>query len=169
MSTVITSENREWHRMIIMDIGRLLELKFKDFKRAYLLQNPNEHTSITLSKRDDAFDSFFVRIAEQIFELGLDEPNSILGSRLQLKLQLQNGKCYECTDLFAYDSSTMTTNDISVTIYESQLSKNGTASSSSSMRKLIQKLKIFNMEHSSNKRSLVIDSVDYNVVKNRLY
>jgi hypothetical protein len=159
VSTIISCDDKDMHRMLIQDIARTLELKFKEFKSAAALSASHNkpakpHTGFYLNSDAD----MFTKIAERVFELGSEEPNGILGARLQLKLRLGDGQVCDCSELFEYDASTMSTSDIIVVINEDV---------SSCGRKLVSKFKMF----SSFEKYLAIqiDPVAFTVAKNRLY
>ena len=103
VSSIVNSEET----IIIQDIARLLELKFRDFKK---------RTQINVYL--DANAELFYKIGEQIFTLACQEPNGILGTRINLNLMLNNGKMQDICHFFSYDSKTFETSEITVTLVE---------------------------------------------------
>ncbi len=146
--------------MLIHDIARVIELKFKDFKSSFTSSSGSAstlnraHTGFYLNSDMD----LFTKIAERIFELGSEEPNGILGARIQLKLRLSNGKVHDCSELFAYDSSTMATSEIIVTLNEDVTRP---------ARRFVNKFKI--LASLEKYLAIQIDPVAFAVTKNRLY
>ena len=141
------------HKMIILDIARLLELRFKQFKKAFSVSTASASSSLFLNGDLD----LFTRMAERIFELALDEPNGILGARMQLKLELANDKVYECSEMFPYDPSTMATSEIQVTMCEDV----------SHTRKFLSKFKM--LSRLDKYLACQVDPVNFSIAKSRLY
>jgi hypothetical protein len=166
ISSIINCNDKEWHKLIIQDLSRLLELKFRDFKKqlanAVKAENANGSPknssnmvgpSIYLNSESD----LFTKIAEKIFELASDEPNGILGARIKLKLMCDGGKNYDICQSFPYDSSTMSTSEIVITIKEDI----------TSFKKLLMAFKLYS--NIGKYFSLHIDSNNFDIVKFRLY
>ena len=59
----------------------------------------------------------FSKISKEIFKSSLDEPNGILGARLNIRLQLDGGKIVDVCR-FAYDPTTFTTFEIFIILKE---------------------------------------------------
>lgn len=170
ISSIINCNDKEWHKLIIQDLSRLLELKFRDFKKQLATANHTvklENTLTTNLKNSSAALSssiylntesdLFTKIAEKIFELASEEPNGILGARIKLKLMCDGGKVYEICPSFPYDSSTMATSEIVITIKEDI----------TSFKKLLQAFKLYS--NIGKYFSLHIDSNNFDIVKFRLY
>jgi hypothetical protein len=155
VSTMITSENKEMHKLIIHDISRLLELKFRDFKR--LNQQKIYLTTLKNGKGDDD-DELFTQIAEKVFQMAIEEPNGILGARLQLRLELISGKSFDISDLFAYDASTMATSELYITLKEQEHSKT---------KRFVNKFRV--LSSLDKYFAMQIDSENFNITKKRMY
>lgn len=150
-------------------MSRLLELKFRDFKKQLASANNNqtkvENSTNALKNNSVALNSLylntesdlFTKIAEKVFELASDEPNGILGARIKLKLMCDGGKVYDMCQTFPYDSSTMATSEIVITIKEDI----------TSFKKLLQAFKLYS--NIGKYFSLHIDSNNFDIVKFRLY
>jgi hypothetical protein len=164
VSSVINNANEDLHVLIVEDIGRLLELKFRDFKKYALkcnlfAQQPGEtvkaaENSAIFLKSDC---SLFTQIGAQIFKLALEEPNGILGARLRLRFQLLDGRVYDCCDSFAYDATTMPTSELVVTLREQ----------CTETRKLLGRFRILSALEKYLWRH--VDPSNYEIIKNRLY
>jgi len=147
------------HQMLVQDIARLLELKFRDFGRAFAAQAASHglvQTGVRL--RSGGEPDLFTRVAERVLALGLEEPNGILGARLKLQLRLASGRILDCSDLFAYDASTMSTSEILVTICEQKESR---------ARKLVHRFSL--LARLDKYLPIQLDAVNFSIVKNSLY
>lgn len=112
VSTIVNSEDKQSHILIVQDIARLLELKFREFKKNLVPEKNMKHIYL------DTDSELFTRIAEKVFKLAGEEPSGILGTRIKLSLLLDNGKCIDVCQYFAYDAKTFATSEISVIIRE---------------------------------------------------
>lgn len=167
ISSIINCNDKEWHKLIIQDLSRLLELKFRDFKKqlANVVRAENANGSAKISPNNTVSPSIylntesdlFTKIAEKIFELASEEPNGILGARIKLKLMCDGGKNYDICQSFPYDSSTMSTSEIVITIKEDI----------TSFKKLLMAFKLYS--NIGKYFSLHIDSNNFDIVKFRLY
>ena len=120
---------------------------------AKISPNNTVSPSIYLNTESD----LFTKIAEKIFELASEEPNGILGARIKLKLMCDGGKNYDICQSFPYDSSTMSTSEIVITIKEDI----------TSFKKLLMAFKLYS--NIGKYFSLHIDSNNFDIVKFRLY
>lgn len=115
----------------------------------------NNNNSIYLDSESD----LFIKIAESIFKLASEEPNGILGARLKLRIQLENGKCVDMCDCFPYDASTLSTSDIIITLKQD--------SKTTGFRKFLQSFKLF--ANLGKYFPLSIDTKNFDIIKFRLY
>ena len=162
ISSIINDNEVEWSKLIVQDLARLLELKFREFKKSVALLNSNKsapirnfitNTSISLDVDTD----LFTKIAQKVLELASEEPNGILGARIRLRIMCEGGQCYDMCQCFAYDSNTMATSEITVTIKEDIRS----------LKKLLQTFKLYS--NFSKYVSLHVDSNNFDIIKKRLY
>lgn len=131
--SIINSDDKEWQILIIQDIARLLELKFRKFKKDLANKsqtvsfnttknNDNQQTEAHLNNRtiylNNEDGDLFLKIAESIFKTAIEEPNGILGARIQMRLLLDSGRSIDMCQFFPYDSNTLATSEITVTIRE---------------------------------------------------
>lgn len=86
-----------------------------------------------------------------------EEPNGILGARIRMRIMCEGGKVYDMCQCFAYDSNTMATSEITVTIKEDIRS----------LKKLLQAFKLYS--NLSKYVSLHVDSNNFDIIKKRLY
>jgi hypothetical protein len=155
-------------------LSRLLELKFRDFKKQLTTASNNLQNAVKSSSLSDnnmknslllnsssiylnTESDLFTKIAEKIYELASDEPNGILGARIKIKLMCDGGKIYEICPSFPYDSSTMATSEIVITLKEDI----------TSFKKLLQAFKLYS--NIGKYFSLHVDSNNFEIVKLRLY
>ena len=147
-------------------MSRLLELKFRDFKKQLVNAAKAESANGTSKNSSNALSPLIYlntesdllsKIAEKIFELASDEPNGILGARIKLKLMCDGGKQYDICQSFPYDSSTMSTSEIVITIKEDI----------TSFKKLLMAFKLYS--NIGKYFSLHIDTNNFDIVKFRLY
>ena len=165
VSSIVSSEDKQWHILIIQDIARLLELKFREFKKL-INSNPNVNSSKTgtqskqlsnLNLYMEPDSDLFMKIAESIFRMGVEEPNGILGTRIKLRLMLDDNKLYDMCQFFAYDSNTYATSEITITLKED-------------VTKLKKFLLGFKFLSSFDRYvSIKIDSNDFEINKKKLY
>ena len=170
--------------MIIQDIARLLELKFRKFKKDLVNSSSSSSSSQTVSQQSNFSNNdflvspnirnicinssnnnssssnnidgdLFYKLAESIFKTAIEEPNGILGARIKMRLMLDGGnnnnnnnnnndnnnnnlnntnneKIIDICDFFSYDSHTLATSEITVTIREG----------SSGLKKFLQAFKL---------------------------
>ena len=186
--------DKEWHKLIIQDLARLIELKFRDFKKnitksnssksvhhhnrnnhqiknyANQISQPNQTHFNSISSNSDkevtianstisinTESDIFTRISEKIFELASEEPYGILGTRINIRLMLENGKYYGICQSFPYDSSTMATSEIVITLKEDV----------TSFKRFLQTFKLFT--NIGKYFAMHIDSNNFEIMKTRLY
>ena len=165
ISSIINDNQVEWHKLIVQDLARLLELKFREFKKSVAQLNSNKSgrqqpvrnfiTSTSISVDVDT--DLFTNIAQQVLEQASEEPYGILGARIRLRIMCEGGQCYDMCQCFAYDSNTMATSEITVTIKED-------------IRGLKRLLQTFNLYSNFSKYvSLHVDSNNFDIIKKRLY
>ncbi len=148
ISSIINCNDKEWHKLIIQDLARVLEHNFKDFKKAFTKQSQN-HIHINTD--------LFTYIAQKVFELASEEPNGVLGALISLKLECHNGQVFEICNGLAYDSSTMPTFQISITLKEDL----------TSFKKIFQTFKWYS--NIGKYFSLHVDSKNFDIKKVQLY
>lgn len=160
--------------MIIQDLARLLELKFRDFKKSFAastkvsVSNPaqgtnSNHTinktvkgtnaSIYLNTDSD----LFTYVAEKIFGLASEEPNGILGAVINMRLQCENGQVYTICQSVPYDTSTIATSEITITLKEDV----------TSLKKFLQAIKFYS--NVGRYLALHIDAKNFDTNRVRLY
>lgn len=162
----IISNDKQWHKLIIQDLAKLLELNFKEFKKSLCYYNSkkqiksdsNNNKSLILNSSIylNIESELFTHIAEKLFELASDEPNGILGTKINLKLSCDDGQIYDICTGFPYDQSTITTTEITITIKESV----------TAFKKILQSLKLSSIKKYF---ALHIDSEYFDIYKYRLY
>ena len=166
VSSILNSDNLEYRNLIIQDIARLVELKFREFKKKLAssknLQQLLNTTGLYLNSDSD----LFTKIAEEIFKQASDEPNGILGARIQLNLAYDNDKCVCIAESFAYDTNTMPTSEIVVNLRQDKGNLNGDSSASglTLIKKCLRYLHAKYFQH-----RFTIDSNNFEIIKNRLY
>lgn len=171
ISAIINCNDNKWHKLIIQDLARLLELKFRDFRKEFVsnqakpsgdhsdqqnqqITNKNySYSSVYLNTESD----LFIHMAEKIFELASEEPNGILGAILNLKLQCDNGKVYHICKSTPYDQTTIATSEITVTLKED----------ATGFKKFLQAFRWYS--HIGKYLALQIDSKNFEVTRERLY
>lgn len=174
ITSIINCNDNKWHTLIIQDLARLLELKFRDFKKEF--SNFNQHKSHGNSKKvqqnqpekphlKNSYSSVFLNtesdlfthIAEKIFELVYDEPNGILGAVINLKIICDNDKVYHICQNTPYDHCTFATSEVTITLKEDV----------TGFKKFLQNFKWYT---SLGKYfAMHIDSKDFDITKKRLY
>jgi hypothetical protein len=103
ISSIINQDDIKWHKLIIQDLERIIELKFRDFKKTADIQKIIPQ-------------NLFHKIARDVFKASLDEPNGILGASIHIKFLYENKTIDLCR--FLYDPCTLTTFEITFTIRE---------------------------------------------------
>ena len=159
----MNNENKEYHILIIQDIARSIELKFREFKKRFMtnksLQQELNTTCLTLGRDSD----LFIKIAEEVFKQASEEPNGILGAKLKLNLIYENNLIC-LSDCFAYDSTTMPTSEIIVNLRQEKQSGDFGIGGFGLVKKCLKYL------HSKYFQTIfTIDSNNFEIVKNRLY
>ncbi len=163
ISSIINDNDVEWHKLIVQDLARLLELKFREFKKSVAQLNSNKSgtqpknfiTNACISL--DTESELFTKIAQKILDMASEEPNGILGTRIRMRIMVEGGQVYDMCQCFAYDSNTMATSEITVTIMEDIRS----------IKKLLQAFKLY--ANFSKYVSLHVDSNNFDIIKKRLY
>lgn len=154
--------------MIVQDIARLIELKFREFKKRLSASKSIQQTLNTTGLYLSSDSDLFTKIAEQIFKQASDEPNGILGARIQLNLASDADKCVCVAESFAYDASTMQTSEIVVNMRQDKCQNSNGDSSSVGGLALIKKcLRYLHAKYFQHR--FTIDSNHFDIVKNRLY
>lgn len=166
VSSILNSHNQEHRHLIIQDIARLIELKFREFKKKLSSSKNLQQTLNTTGLHLNSDSDLFIKIAEQIFKQASEEPNGILGACIQLNLIYDNDKCVCVAESFAYDTTTMPTSEIVVNMRQDKCSVNG--DSSVGGLSLIKKyLRFLHAKYFQHRFS--IDSNNFDINKNRLY
>lgn len=167
ISSIITCNDEKWHKLIIQDLARLLELKFRDFKKSFAATTKastnNNHTinkavksthgSIYLNTESD----LFTYVAEKIFGLASEEPNGILGAVINMRLQCENGQVYTICQSVPYDTSTIATSEITITLKEDV----------TSLKKFLQAIRLYS--NVGKYLALYIDAKNFETNRARLY
>lgn len=169
ISSIISCNEKKWHKLIIQDLARLLELNFRDFKKSFAANtkvstiNNNHninnkssrgtHSSIYLNTESD----LFTYVAEKIFELASEEPNGILGTVINMRLQCENGQMYTISQGMPYDTSTIATSEITITLKEDM----------TSLKKFLQAIKCY--QNVGRYLALHIDAKNFDTHRVRLY
>jgi hypothetical protein len=105
ISSIINQDDIKWHKLIIQDLERNIELKFREFKK-------NTNTEKTICPPQ----TLFHKMSRDVFKASLDEPNGILGARIYIKFVYENKTIDLCR--FLYDPCTLTTFEITFTLRE---------------------------------------------------
>ena len=134
-----------WHKLIIQDLERAIELKFREFKKQF----------VELEKIRVPAD-IFTKIAKDIFKVSLDEPNGILGARLNIRLKLHGDKIID-VGRFAYDPTTLSTFEVSIVLHEEV----------TSVKKFLHAFKLYS--NFGKFLSTYIDGTNYEFKKQKLY
>lgn len=170
ISSIINCNDEKWHKLIIQDLARLLEHKFRDFKKSFAastkvsinssVQNANNHkivkgtnASIYLNTESD----LFTYVAEKIFELASEEPNGILGAVINMRLQCESGQMYTICQSVPYDTSTIATSEITITLKEDV----------TGLKKFLQAIKFYS--NVGRYMALHIDTKNFDTNRVRLY
>lgn len=166
VSSILNNENKDYQILIIQDIARLMELKFRDFKKKLMNQKNLQQILNTSTLYLNSDSDLFTKIAEAIFKQACEEPNGILGARLKLNLFYDNNeKCINLSDSFAYDSTTIPTSEIIVNLKQD---KSNTYGDSVGGFGLIKRcLKYLHSKYFQH--TFTIDSSNFELYKNRLY
>lgn len=164
--SIMSCNEKKWQKLIIQDLARLLEHKFRDFKKTL----PNLHSSLTtqttiennLQEKKGTTSIFvntdlFTYIASKIFELASEEPNGILGTVINLRLQCDNGCFFDICQGLPYEPSTMATSEITIVMKEDV----------TSMKRFLQTFRLY--ANIGKYFALQIDSKNFDVYKARLY
>jgi hypothetical protein len=99
----------------------------------------------------------FTYVAEKIFELASEEPNGILGTVINMKLQCENGQAFTICQGVPYDTSTIATSEITITLKEDV----------TSFKKFLQAIKCYS--NVGRYLALHIDSKNFETHRLRLY
>ena len=159
VSTIVNSEDKQSHLLIIQDIARLLELKLREFKKNLLHHTQNSVGKNLKSLYLDTQCDLFTRIAEKLFKMACEEPNGILGTRIKLSLALDNAATVDVCDFFAYDSKTFATSEITVILKEDV----------TKLKKFVLACgKVFSLGV-DRFVALKVDSVNFEIAKKKLY
>lgn len=145
ISEIINENNFKSHKLVIDDIERSIELNFREFKKQF---NELEKTRIPAD--------IFHRIAKDVFKSSFEEPNGILGARLNIRLQLDGGKIIDL-GRFAYDPLTLSTFEVSIILKEDV----------TSVKKLLHAFKLYS--NFGKFLSTYIHNSNYEFTKRKLY
>jgi hypothetical protein len=154
------------HILIIQDIARLLELKYREFKKFIENSQQNNHQTNNSSKTNgnthqaiylNTESDLFTKIAESIFKMASEEPNGILGSKIKLRLMYESGNVIDMCPFFAYDTDTLATSEITVTLKEC----------STDLKKFFKAFRLFN--NFVRYFPLNIHSSSFDINKRKLY
>lgn len=168
VSSILNSDNQEYTHLIVQDIARLIELKFREFKKKLSASKSMQQTLNTAGLSLNSDSDLFTKIAEQIFKQASDEPNGILGARIQLNLVYETDKCVCMAESFAYDVSTMQTSEIVVNMCQDKcLNSNGDSSGVGGLALIKRCLRYLHAKYFQHRFS--IDSNNFDIIKNRLY
>lgn len=144
ISTIINENDIEWHKLVQQDLEKILQLKFREFKKLYL-----QKQNILIPEE------LFSKIAFAILKEACEEPNGILGARINLKL-IYDGKLIEVAR-FAYDPCTLTTFEVFITIKEDVRS----------LKKFLHAFKLYS--NFGKFISTYLDENNYEFTKRKLY
>jgi hypothetical protein len=147
ISAIINESDIEWHKLIVQDLERIMELKVREFKRQYQSQC-KQSLSVPAG--------LLAKVSRDIFTASLDEPNGILGARINVKLHCHDGRLVEVAR-FAYDPCTLTTFEVFVIIKEDVRS----------IKKILSAFKLY--ANFGRYLATHIDENNYEIVKRRLY
>jgi hypothetical protein len=164
ISSIVNSDDKDSQILIVQDIARLLELKYREFKKFIensqqqnhnnsSRSNLNTHQAIYLNTESD----LFTKIAESIFKMASEEPNGILGSKIKLRLMYESGNVIDMCPFFAYDTDTLATSEITVTLKEC----------STDLKKFFKAFRLFN--NFVRYFPLNIHSSSFDINKRKLY
>jgi hypothetical protein len=145
ISEIINENNFKSHKLVIDDIERSIELNFREFKKQF-----NELEKIRIPA------DIFHRIAKDVFKSSFEEPNGILGARLNIRLQLDGGKIIDL-GRFAYDPLTLSTFEVSIILKEDV----------TSVKKLLHAFKLYS--NFGKFLSTHIHNTNYEFTKRKLY
>ncbi|CAF0816809.1 unnamed protein product [Brachionus calyciflorus] len=167
VSSILNNENKEYHNLIIQDIARLIELKFREFKKKFSSQKNLQQILNTSSIYLNTDSDLFIKIAECVFQQASEEPNGILGAKLKLNLMYDDDKFLCISDSFPYDSTTLPTSEIIVNLKYNNNKRNGDSNNVGNFGFIKKCLKYFHSKYYQH--VFVIDSKDFDIFKNRLY
>lgn len=168
ISSIINCSDKQFYKLIIQDLARLLELNFRDFNKSmiifnkpsnqqnnqqYQMNNSFSNSSIYLNTESD----LFFHIAEKIFQLASEEPNGILGTVINLRLECDNGRTYDICQKVPYDHSTTATSEFTITLKEDV----------TNLKKFLKNFKMYS--NLGKYLAMHIDSNNFEVVKQSLY
>lgn len=164
ISSIINCNDKQCYKLIIQDLARLLELKFRDFNKSMFnannQQNYQNQTSNSFSNSSiyiNTESDLFFHIAEKIFELASEEPNGILGTVINLRLECDNGRIYDICQKVPYDHTTIATSEFTITLKEGV----------TNLKKFLKNFKMYS--NLGKYLAMHIDSKNFELLKLSLY